>query len=372
MADGPWGVSPALEALARPLLRALLRDAGAQQEEPAALERLRARLGGALLRADWPAALSVAAPPLAESVPAALAGTLSIRDAALLPGGKALVALGEAGVLLLSREGRRLHHFEQPAEKLVLSSRGDRALALAPRGRLWRVARLDLVGQRSRVWREVELTAWAPEFNGASWLVGVQGGLLCEIDALDPGWSALWQIREPRQRVAACWYWTQSGALVPAAVFEDTTGSAALWQFDPASRGLLRRDLLPAMAEPRCDSFAWVGSDTGALRCESFGRIHALSGAGSRLLCLAPGGRYGVVARGSLVGVTSEDKAQLWGLDPAGAVSLKGSLTLGGAAETLVHLSPFGVAVADERGRLVSLAVDHAGRLRMLRTLRVG
>jgi hypothetical protein len=376
MTDGPWENTSPLVALARPLLRAMLRDAGDQGEEPAVLAKLRGKLGDAMFRADWPVggSSSGASGSLEVALPAAGMGALPVLDAVLLPGGKALVALGEAGALLLSREGKRLHHFEQPAEKIVLSTRGDRALVLAPRGRRWRVARLDTAGLRSRVWTEVELTAWAPEFDGASWLVGVEGGILCEVDALNPGWSAIWQLREPRRRVVACWFWAQAQAIVLAAVFEDATGAASLWQWDPSSRRLLRRDDLPEMEVPgpRCDAFAWVGgADVGAIRCENYGRIQALSGNQREFLCVAPGGYYTAAARGNLVGVASQDKVHLWRTRPGAGAQQKGSLTLEGAAQALVHPSPFGVAVADERGRLVCLVEDEAGRIRMLRTLRV-
>ncbi|MDW8250798.1 MAG: hypothetical protein RMJ98_15990, partial [Myxococcales bacterium] len=371
--DGSVGSSPGVVALARPLLRAMLRDAGIQGEEPPVLDRLRARFGDPALQADWPSVTAgVLSGALTVHVPKALAGTLPIRDAALLPGGKALVALGEAGIWLLSRAGKTLRHFEEPATELVLSSRGDRALALAPRGRLWRVARLDLLGWRSRVWQEVELTAWSPEFRGASWLVGVQGGLLCEIDALDPEWSSLWKIHEPHQQVVACWCPVQDGVERLAAVFEDSAGNASLWQWDQASRGLHRRDALPAMEDVRWDSCAWVGTSFGLLQCENFGRIYVLGPKARRLFCVAPGGCYRVVAWGELVGVTSGDKVQFWAPASEGEARQLGSLTLEGATEARVHFSPFGVAVADSQGRLVSLVVDHGGRLQLLRTLRIG
>ena len=46
-------------------------------------------------------------------------GAFAVSDAAYLPGGRCVVALGEAGVRLLSRDGRTVAHFDQPATDIV-------------------------------------------------------------------------------------------------------------------------------------------------------------------------------------------------------------------------------------------------------------
>jgi hypothetical protein len=69
-----------------------------------------------------------------SSVPASDCGARPLHAAARLPSGRLLVAIGEAGVELLTRDGRRVAQFDQPAHRLVVSHQGTQALALAQRG----------------------------------------------------------------------------------------------------------------------------------------------------------------------------------------------------------------------------------------------
>jgi hypothetical protein len=81
-------------------------------------------------------------------------------------------------------------HLDQPAHRLVVADRGDRALALAHRDEALRVARLDLVARRTEVWCEAVITAFAPDFDGAEWVVADSERIL-SIDAAYPGFEAL-------------------------------------------------------------------------------------------------------------------------------------------------------------------------------------
>ena len=142
--------APLSRTLARAAVRALLRDAGngygptdkivynkvLRFTEDAAL-RAAAPAPPAAPKADFAAQ----SPPLYREFTLADSGSLPIYDAAFLPGGRSLVALGEAGLRLLNREGRTITHFEIPAHRLVVSDNGGRALALAPRGETWRIAK---------------------------------------------------------------------------------------------------------------------------------------------------------------------------------------------------------------------------------------
>ncbi|NUO49052.1 MAG: hypothetical protein HOV80_09375 [Polyangiaceae bacterium] len=127
-------------------------------------------------------------------------GTSEVFDAALLPRGRSLVALGEAGVAILGRDGKRIAQLDQPAMSLVVSDHGDRALALAPRGEAHRIARIDVAGRRSEPWCEGELGGFARTFDGSTWIASTKprsnGGSadLVLIDALDVGLSALHRV----------------------------------------------------------------------------------------------------------------------------------------------------------------------------------
>ncbi len=126
---------------------------------------------------------------------AADVGSMPVCDAAVALNGRVLVALGEAGVRLLSREGKTVVQFNQPADQLVMSDYGDRALALARRGDAYRIARIDLVGKRARHWMDVALQTFAKNFDGSTWFVA-DIGTVYAIDALEDSFQAIWQVSE--------------------------------------------------------------------------------------------------------------------------------------------------------------------------------
>jgi hypothetical protein len=158
------------------------------------------RSGDPSLRADLQAlATRVKASPSTPPLPfrlvvaAADRGALEIEEAAALPGGRLLVALGEAGVRLLSARDATLAHFDVPAQRLVVSDHGTRALALARRGEAWLISRLDLASRTCAVWCEAVLAVFADSFDGSTWLVADEGDFLV-IDTFTDRLEALWRV----------------------------------------------------------------------------------------------------------------------------------------------------------------------------------
>ncbi len=203
--------TPASATLARATVRALVRDAGAGLERlPGAdFRQLIQYAGDSALRTDLPplppekrSELHLRTTPLEFAFSAADVGALPVMDAAYLPGGRCLAALGEAGVRLLTRDGRTVAHFDQPAHHLVVSDRGDRALALARRGDIYRIARLDLLSRRAESWCEARLDAWASDYDGSLWFAAGKEGFLA-IDATAPRFAALWRTKEVPGRIIA-------------------------------------------------------------------------------------------------------------------------------------------------------------------------
>jgi hypothetical protein len=129
-------------------------------------------------------------------------GAIAVLDAAELPDGRMLVALGEIGAWLLSREGKVLTRFAEPASAIVLSDHGDRALLLAPRGEAYRVARLDLATRRVRPFCDARFDRYAPSFDGSIWFVA-RGGALYAIDAASDRWEHLWSVEEQGAQMTA-------------------------------------------------------------------------------------------------------------------------------------------------------------------------
>ena len=169
-------------------------------------------------------------------------GAHAVLDAAELPDGRMLVALGELGVWLLARDGRVLTRFAEPAHRLVLSDHGDRVILIAFRGEAQRLARLDQLTLRARAWCDARIDCFASDFDGAIWHVA-RGGTLFAVDVLSEGWEHLWFIEEDEARISSI-------ERDPSAVsvwFERPAGAAGeIWTFEGATHTLRQGRVLPA------------------------------------------------------------------------------------------------------------------------------
>ncbi len=201
--------SPESSTLARAAVRAL-GHAGFTGSDPRVGDEFRRLLNFAndgALRAD------AVAPPLPPDAPrggalqhewtfsAADVGATPLQDAALLPDGRLLVALGEAGVRLLTHDARVVADLKQPAHYLVVARHGQRAIALARRGNAYRLARLNLTTFQATSWCEARLTCFARDYDGALWYAA-NGDTFLVLDATAGGLEALWRHSEPGAVVA--------------------------------------------------------------------------------------------------------------------------------------------------------------------------
>jgi len=192
--------SSATRVLAKPLLRALLRDRGlgACAWSTKQLTALAEHAKDGALVADLPA-LRMApvedrkARPINVLIDASDAGQIPLFDAAILPKGQLLVACGEGGVRWITRTGRTIAHFDVPAERLVMSDHGDRALALARRGDSMMISKIDLRARGSRLWVDLQLTAFADTFDGGVWYVTEKNALV-GLDLLSQRATAIWRV----------------------------------------------------------------------------------------------------------------------------------------------------------------------------------
>jgi hypothetical protein len=91
-------------------------------------------------------------------------------------------------------------HLDQPAHRLVLSDHGDRAIALARRGEVWRLARIDLLARRASDWCETQIDAFAANYDGSLWFIGSKGDFYA-IDANAEKFEALWRVPDTGQKV---------------------------------------------------------------------------------------------------------------------------------------------------------------------------
>lgn len=211
LADGPGLDTPERRALLRGVTRAVIDDRarGFNRLDRTSLERWSRASEDGALHTDLPGL-----PPLAELlrlehaelrqvvVSAGDVGVNAWHDALLLDDGRWLLAKGEAGVVLLGRDLRQLHHFDVPASALVASRHGDRALALARRDSITRIARIDVPGRRCRPWAELEIGAYARSFDGASWYAAI-GSHVHALDVIADEPRTLWRSADVGASVSA-------------------------------------------------------------------------------------------------------------------------------------------------------------------------
>lgn len=195
--------TPEVSLTARLTARALAADAdpAPSAELARCFPRLVQLSGDAVLRTDVPQLPPPISPNTGDgtlrlSIGPTDVGALPIYDAAFLPNGRLLLALGEAGVRLVTRDGKTAAHFPQPAHYLAVAEKGHQAIGLARRGTVYRLSRLDLATFRSESWCEAALTAFCPDYDGGIWFAaGPEDGFML-VDPTAAKWSAIWRMRE--------------------------------------------------------------------------------------------------------------------------------------------------------------------------------
>lgn len=365
--------SPEAATLARAAVRAIARDSGrfGARMETADLRQLAAFAGDGALRAD---ALALPIPartlwitrdePLEVEIAARDAGTRPAYDAAFLPNGLTAVALGEAGVRLLTRGGRTVAELDQPAHRLVVSDHGDRAIALAKRGDSWRLARLDFSLRRAEPWCEARLDAFAPDYDGALWFVAGPDGLLAA-DATAKRLDGAWGVsRLPGSALAIA----RSGGRCSLALAGDPS---EVWTYELPSLTLRRRDPVPiapvirrthriaispegALAEP---------SPGGATGRQILLQIHGLDiQDGPRVeIPLDASGRTGepaIAGDWAALPVFSSEGACVH-LIHLPSTAVRAEVALGRSTKTALRLTPQYLTLADDRGRVVVLDLEN-------------
>jgi hypothetical protein len=190
-----------LRALSGFVLRHLIKDLHAVPFNPgfgSVVQGLKKATSDRLLVEDLPShAFPIAAAgPKASLVlrrDAADVGLHRLRDGVCLPSGRLVVALGEGGVQVLSRRGALIAHIDQPADELVLNDSGNQAIAVARRGRVSRLARLDLEKLRGHYWCDALVDRAAETFDGEVWFVS-HGDELMAVDALADRFESIWRV----------------------------------------------------------------------------------------------------------------------------------------------------------------------------------
>ncbi len=364
---------PAATALARTAVRAMARDSGrlGARMETADFRQLAAFTGDGALRTD---ALALPLPartlwisrgdPWNVEIAARDAGTMPAYDAVFLPNGLTAVALGEGGVRLLSRGGRVVAELDQPAQRLVVSDHGDRAIALARRGDTWRLARLDFALRRSEPWCEARLDAFAPDYDGALWFVAGPDGLLAAGTAgkrLDGAWGVS---RLPGSPLAIARSDARCSVLLAG-------HDSEVWTYELPSLTLRRRDPVPISPGIRRTHRVAISPEGAVAEPSPAGapgrpltlRLHGLqtNGGPDLAIQLSGGGKPGLPSiAGDWVALpVHAPDATCVSLIHLPSAAVRAEVTLGRAAKVALRLTPQYLTIADDRGRVVVLDLEN-------------
>jgi hypothetical protein len=382
--DSTKSALPVVRTLARATTRALVRDAASDsfnETRKKVCQQLIEVAGDGALRADVPSRLFVSSgqplkereQPLEIVIEAEDSGALPLYDAAFLPDGRTIVALGEDGARLLSRDGRAIMHFDQPCHRLVLSDLGDRALALAPRGEAMRLARLDFASRRAVSWCETRLDVCAFDYDGSLWFVAAQGSLFA-IDATASKFGALWHTPEVGQVACiersptSCSFLTRFLLPEPLGFLgQKTREKWERWQLEVPSLTLRQRTVIGdwggVMEETGPDISAKAVTPDGIRSC--------LNGGGMEPVMLMPQGVKLSEHQGetvySLQGTAqwwlaftahSEDKVLTGYLLNRETAKQRLRLSLHGAQYVQARFSDRHLTICDNRGRLLILDLE--------------
>jgi hypothetical protein len=351
--------TPEMRALARPAARSALRDLP-ELGDRAFVNRLVQITGDALLRSDAGALATTSARviPLADrEIPTTIvftadeAGPVAAKDAVLLSDGRLLVALGEAGVRLVSRDGRTIVHWDQPADALITNPEVTRAIALARRGDWVRLARIDLAARKATFWADAEITTWSRSYDGSIWYVAGKDDVL-GIDALAAKWKALWRVGDLKDVRGISWSSNQLAFLA----------SGQRWAYELPGPRLRTREDVPASAST-------VGAGVGYVADWDGGNAILRGPSGQADLPSLPDE---IVPRDDKrwVALRMEEGHELGGrvlLFRESPLKQRADLVFEGANPTFVRFGPDALVIGTDKGHLVVFDLVRGVALRRLR-----
>ncbi len=223
--------------LATAAARAVVRDGGfggtLSDRDAGARHRRLLKRADPLVAADL-AGPGRAAPAahLAAHTAADRPGTLPVLDAALLGSGAVLVACGQAGVRLLTADGRTKARWDVPADQLVLADHGGVALLVAGYGRVREVSRLDLATRSIRRWTTLRARQIVPSFDGRHLITADDDGISV-LDTLAPRPTVVWRELGSGERLVGRLARTPDGCTgVVVSPLPDGTQVVELWRWD--------------------------------------------------------------------------------------------------------------------------------------------
>ncbi|WP_405020650.1 bpX6 domain-containing protein [Kitasatospora sp. NBC_00070] len=186
-------------------------------------------------------------------------GTLPVLDAALLGSGAVLVACGQAGVRLLTSDGRTKAQWDVPADQLVLADHDGSALLVATYGSTKEITRLDLATRTVRPWTTLRARWIAGSYDGRHLITGDAEGIVV-LDTLAAGPTVVWRELGGGERLVGTVARTADRcAAVVVSPLPDGSPLVELWRWDLPGWELRSRLELDAFHPDQCVPLAGAG-----------------------------------------------------------------------------------------------------------------
>lgn len=166
------------------------------------------------------------------------AGLREIHDAIVLDDGRFLLALGEAGVIVIDDTGKTRQRFAVPAQRIITGASGQQVLLLTKRELPWRVSKLDLVNKMVTSMGSIQFDHCADQFDGRGWAVA-RGDQVQMLDVSRSLNDVLWQVTDLPGPVLAL----NAASTVEQLVVQEAPG-ASYWRYQQPERRLLERAML--------------------------------------------------------------------------------------------------------------------------------
>lgn len=350
--------TPVVAIAARAAVRSVLRDGIDLPQKK--IRKLAELSGDAALQADLPSRAMRAAwrdrnGLLHIGIDVTDTGTQPVYDVAALNDGRIAVALGENGVEMLDKRGRRIARFDEPAHRLVISDERDRAIAISGRGAVVRLSRIDFGTRRAAYWCDARMSGAAQSYDGGIWFV-FAGTELLAIDATGSRFESLWHYPDfpsPIRTIAR-----DERQLTIAGSGRE---SVHMWRYELPSLTLRERSVIaPAMLDP---AGPYVAAPDGALLATETPRTASWTasvlGNNPGFMNLESSGQICIPQALSTSWLIASDSTTVFIADRRPA-KLRARITLNGASAFTTRVQGDTLSVADDRGRVIVLDTTQA------------
>ncbi|MEM7154475.1 MAG: bpX6 domain-containing protein [Myxococcota bacterium] len=360
----PW--PPVARGLGRALARRLCDDGHHRQFDPVARKFVDA-LRDPLLSLDSP---MVRMPTSNETTGVHASrftrherGLHRISDAARLANGRLLVAMGDAGVRVVDARGKVLRRYEHPAQRLVVSDTGTRAIGVFTRGAVHTLTRFDLVTGRAERWCDANFVSYVDSYDGATWFVATEDALTA-VDAQSPGFDALWRVGQIRDPIVALARDPQHVVLV---VHRDEASLMEVWRYELTDKGPVLRErsdlALPRQGELMSFEASAAPSGRAVMRVDypsaTEWKPDVVAFGPSKTTLQAndpPAGTYVTSSDRNFLWITTAEDVQLRLLAPGSLSAFRGkTVRLEGSTHSRVRVEGERLLVCDDLGRIVHL-----------------